>query len=367
MPSVDEMIFPIGEPRDGYILRLELVGSWESQFLGLGRLVAFLTPRLLAEAHAVDDMGVNVVFLQRHRVEVGLKLILERAGVSPVGSHNIDSLWKRCAEACAAAGVPSCWDTFDHAQREFAQLLDRVDPDAATFRYPVDKDNQSWERGNVDLVALEKAGVSFERDLLTLVRELAAAESLPIAEDDALETAEELRALIVQCRSFIQKSREVVERLREQRQALRSMIPGSRTGAPDRGDDEYAEFEALAEASEPMVRGTEEFLERVVATYEIELTPLPVAAPIELPPLPNPLDSPLRLKETFNALIKWLADQMIRQLRPLTVAVNAVYRRSESWETPAARQVHLDVTRFRSRLVRAQAPKALTHGHRESS
>lgn len=89
--SLEDLIFPSGDPRDGYILRLELVGSWESQFLGLGRLTAFLTPRLLAEAHAVDDMGLNVVFLQRHRVEIGLKLILERAQATPVGDHRIDS------------------------------------------------------------------------------------------------------------------------------------------------------------------------------------------------------------------------------------------------------------------------------------
>jgi hypothetical protein len=139
MASVADLIFPSGEPRDGNILRLELVGSWESQFLGLGRLVAFLTPRLLEEAFAVDDIGVNVVFLQRHRVEVGLKLILERMGATAVGGHGIAALWRRCDLACAEAQFSSQWEAFDRARREFADLVDRVDPGAATFRYPVDR------------------------------------------------------------------------------------------------------------------------------------------------------------------------------------------------------------------------------------
>jgi hypothetical protein len=355
MPSLADTIFPDGEPRDGYILRLELVGTWESQFLGLGRLVAFVTPRLLAEAFAVDDMGVNVVFLQRHRVEVGLKLILERAGADLVVDHKINSLWKRCADACNAAKASSAWDTFERSQKEFADLLDQVDPNAATFRYPVDAKNQPWKRGLVDLVAMEEAGASFERDVLALIGELGAKEPLPIAEDDAREAAEELSALIARGRGTIQRSQEVVERLREQRKAIEAVIPGPLRRAPESDEDDFAELDALAEASEPMLRGTEELLGRLVSTYGIAPPPPPVAPPIEPLPQPNPFDPPAKLKETFDAQMKWFADHVIREFRPLTEAVNAVYRRSESWEEPVARQVHLDVARFRSRLVRTQA------------
>jgi hypothetical protein len=357
MPSLADTIFPDGEPRDGYILRLELVGTWESQFLGLGRLVAFATPRLLAEAVAVDDMGVNLVFLQRHRVEVGLKLILERAGADLVVDHKINSLWKRCAGACDAAGASSAWDTFERSQKEFAGLLDEVDPNAATFRYPVDAKNQPWKRGLVDLVALEEAGAGFERDVLALIGELATKEPLPIVEEDAPEAAEELSALIARGRGTIQRSREVVERLREQRKAIASGIPGPLRRPPEPGEDDFAELDALAEASEPMLRGTEELLGRLVSTYAIARPPLPVASPIEPLPQPNPFDPPAKMNETFEAQMKWFADHVIREFRPLTEAVNAVYRRSESWEAPVARQVHLDVARFRSRLVRTQTPQ----------
>jgi hypothetical protein len=47
MASLADTIFPDGEPRDGYLLRLELVGTWESQFLGLDRLYRAAPPRRL--------------------------------------------------------------------------------------------------------------------------------------------------------------------------------------------------------------------------------------------------------------------------------------------------------------------------------
>jgi hypothetical protein len=284
-----------------------------------------------------------------------LKLILERAGADLVVDHKINSLWKRCADACTAAGASSAWGTFERSQKEFADLLDQVDPNAATFRYPVDAKNQPWKRGLVDLAAMEEAGASFERDVLALIGELAAKEPLPITEDDAREAAEELSALIARGRGTIQRSQEVVERLREQRKAIESVIPGPLRRAPEPGEDDFAELDALAEASEPMLRGTEELLGRLVSTYGLAPPTLPLSPPIEPLSELNPFDPPAKLKETFDAQMRWLADHMIREFRPLTEAVNAVYRRSESWETPVARQVHLDVARFRSRLVRTQA------------
>jgi len=74
--TLSDDVFPKGPPRDGLIARTEYVGSWESQFRGVGRHTAFLSRYLLSFSAAVDDIALDVVFLQRHRVEVGLKLIL---------------------------------------------------------------------------------------------------------------------------------------------------------------------------------------------------------------------------------------------------------------------------------------------------
>ena len=331
-------------------MRLELVGSWESQFLGLGRLTAFLTPRLLAEAHAVDDMGINVVFLQRHRVEIGLKLILERAQATPVGDHRIDSLWKRCAQACMEAGFSPQWQNFDGAQKDFAYLLDRVDPGAATFRYPVDKHNQPWKRGQVDLAELEQTGAAFEHDVLTLVRDLAAAEPLPVTAEEAGQAVDELRSLIDGCRGMMRTSREIVDDLRRQAEALKALSPGSRASRPDTGSDSYEALAAVAEVTEPLATRAEDLLDRIVASYGIELAPASSPSPIKPAPMLNPFSPPEKIKATQDAQIKWFVDHFVREIRPLAQAVDAAHRRSEDWSTPAARQIHLDVTRFRSRL-----------------
>ena len=348
---MDDLIFPSGDPRDGYILRLALVGSWESQFLGLGRLTAFLTPRLLAEAHAVDDMGLNVVFLQRHRVEVGLKLILERAQATPVGDHRIDQLWKRCTQACMKAGFSSQWQKFDDAQKEFAYLLDRVDPGAATFRYPVDKHNQPWKRGQVDLAEMEQAGAAFEDDVLGLVRELATAEPLPVTAEEAVQAVGELQSMIEGCRGMMRSSRETVDELRRQADVLKALTPKPRASRPDTGSDSYEALAAVAEVTEPLATRAQDLLDRIVAAYGIELTPASSPPPIGPAPMLNPFSPPEKLKATQDVQIKWLVDHFVREIHPLAQAVNAVHRRSENWSTPAARQIHLDVTRFRSRLT----------------
>lgn len=156
-------IFPPAPPRDGNLLRLGLVGSWESHLVGLGRLTAFLTPRLLKQSHAVDDMGLYVVFLQRHRVEVGLKLVLERARAPIPNTHAIEALVNACDTACAAVGYGSEFRAFAASQQEYIGLIDEVDPGAATFRYPVDAKAQPWARQElVDLQALEEAGKEFQ-------------------------------------------------------------------------------------------------------------------------------------------------------------------------------------------------------------
>lgn len=354
--SLADLIFPSGDPRDGYILRLELVGSWESQFLGLGRLTAFLTPRLLAEAHAVDDIGINVVFLQRHRVEVGLKLLLERAQATAVGDHKIDVLWKRCEQACDAAGFSSQWQKFADAQKDYADIFNRVDPGAATFRYPVDKHNQPWRRGQVDLAELERTGAAFQQDVVALVRELASAEPLPVTVKEAVQAADELRALAAGCRNVMRVSRETVDELRRQADALSSLSPVLRAQR-DTGRDSYAALAAVAEVSEPLAARAQDLLDRIVATYSVELPPEPPSRPIGPAPKLNPFSPPETIKAAQDAQIRGFVDDFVQAIRPLTQAVNAVYRRSQDWSTPAARQIHLDVTRFRSRLITPEAQR----------
>lgn len=356
MPSLADSIFPGGEPRDGYILRLELVGSWESQFLGLGRLTRFITPRLLAEAAGVDDMGVNIVFLQRHRVEVGLKLILERSGAELVDKHNIDALWVRCAEACSDAGFSARWGDFDLAQKEFGATLNLVDPGAATFRYPVDRRNQPWRRGQVDLARLEEAGAAFERDLLALIRELAQAEPLPITAEEAPEAAEELRSLIAGCNGMVDTPREVAVQLRQQLEEIRPLVLGPRAGTSGPDLAGPPELEAISDVTKPLASRLQDLLDRLVSAYGLNLDPPPAVEPVGPAPRLIPFATPAQLEGMKDAHVRWFVDHLVRELRPLARAVEAVYHRSESWSTPSARQIHLDVARFRSRLGHPKTP-----------
>jgi hypothetical protein len=296
------------------------------------------------------------VFLQRHRVEVGLKLILERAGAELVDKHNIDALWRRCAEACSDAGFSAQWDDFDLAQKEFGVTLNLVDPGAATFRYPVDRRNQPWRRGQVDLARLEEAGAAFERDLLVLIGELAAAEPLPIAADEAPAAAEELRSLIAGCNGMVDTPREVAVQIRRQLEEMRSLISGPRAGKSGPDLDELPELEAVSDVTEPLAGRLQDLLDRIVSAYGLDLGPVATVEPIGPAPRLNLFAPPAQMKQTQDAQINWFVDQLARELRPLAQAVEAVYHRSESWSTPAARQIHLDVARFRSRLGHPKTP-----------
>lgn len=68
--------------------------------MGLGALLHWMTPKL-RELHAeMDYAGAAVVFLQRHRIELGLKTLLDYAGDEPAKyNHNLEMLWDACVTA----------------------------------------------------------------------------------------------------------------------------------------------------------------------------------------------------------------------------------------------------------------------------
>lgn len=64
-PCRSSIGFPLRDPRDGDVLLLDFVKTWESQFLGIGRNARVLTLNTLRRDHAADDLGLNLVFLRR--------------------------------------------------------------------------------------------------------------------------------------------------------------------------------------------------------------------------------------------------------------------------------------------------------------
>ncbi len=347
MTTLAEQVFPDGPPRDGNILRLDLVSSWESQLVGLGRLTAFLTPRLLTQSHAVDDIGLYVVFLQRHRVEVGLKLVLERTRVTPPAIHSISRLFERCAASSRSVGYGQAWDAFASDQGEYVELLNEVDSNAATFRYPVNTSAHPWpRRERVDLEHLEQAGSAFEQSLLVLVAELERLEPLPVAREEAQQTSVELVELAHWCREVLRFSDHSLGSLRAQREAL-----GGQMGTSDRAEAWLRGEEAVHEVALALADRAQRTARRLAAAYGFSAPPAPAGLVLKSPP---PLRATFERHAAARQLddtMRWFVDEFVLRIRPLLKAVAAADRRSADWATPAARQLHLDVRRFRSRLA----------------
>jgi len=187
-----DQLFPEGEGRrhDG-LLQLEWSQGWADDFLGLGALLHWLTPRL-RELHAeVDYAGAAVMFLQRHRIELGLKTLLDDVGDGPAKyGHHLDKLWGACATALHAIR-PEAWEAFADAHHDFVDAVGEVDPGSFAFRYPEDTSGvQSKRPIFVDPVALEAAGAAFEEGVEYWIHLLEALREARDAQESNLLEAE---------------------------------------------------------------------------------------------------------------------------------------------------------------------------------
>jgi hypothetical protein len=357
--SLREQIFPTGPVRDGHIIRPAMVESWESQLIGLGRLTAFVSPRLLTQSHAVDDAALGVVFLQRHRVEIALKLILERTGAEIPGTHKLASLSVAARRACVDAGVVDEWETFIGSQTEYIELMDTIDPDAATYRYPVDRSLAPWPREPyLDLLALEAAGVAFQEAIAGLVGRLAVQEPLPTTSDDAQMTVTELSELAHCCRTLVRVQDESLRAIREERNRLEApaQAVGRHLRTREPSPEELAPSESLRISTLALAARVEGMVNRIVADDSVSVTRPAARAVADIDRFPSFLDvARTDWPAQRDAQIKWYVAALTDQMRALQSAVRSVEARTAGWSTPAARQIHLDVTRFRSRLINEAA------------
>jgi hypothetical protein len=108
--TLRERLFPVDPPTPHVLMKTAFVGTWEAKFRGLGRLTGFLDDTLPRFSAADDDLGLGVVFLHRHHVEIGLKLLLERVGARLETSHRLRGLVEACATAFAERGWAAEWE-----------------------------------------------------------------------------------------------------------------------------------------------------------------------------------------------------------------------------------------------------------------
>jgi hypothetical protein len=152
--SIREEIFPV-ERREAYV-QTEWSKGWGYAGIGYREAARFLTKERDRFGASVDQTGLAIFFLQRHRVELSLKELLDALGEAKRGielQHSLVRLWDACRELVGT-------DTLEWQQMnsggELITVLDGADPGSYTFRYPVD--NRGYESKRPQFINLDALG-----------------------------------------------------------------------------------------------------------------------------------------------------------------------------------------------------------------
>lgn len=183
--SVRDEIFP-NERRLDFV-QTEWAEGWTAGAAGFGYAAAFLTKHADSFGATIDQTGLAVVFLQRHRVELVLKDLLGVLEVEFPATHSLRALWRLCEQGFASADGLN-WEEFEQENSEFVQALIAIDDGAAAFRFPVDRDGEAMERPSfIDLKALNRHADKLYWEAvgcMTFLTEMAAAEAEYGGEED---------------------------------------------------------------------------------------------------------------------------------------------------------------------------------------
>ena len=157
--SVYEEIFPTERHLD--YVQTEWSNGWSAGASGFGYAAEFLTQHARSFGATIDQAGLAVFFLQRHRVEMMVKDLLISFGGEFKPSHSLQYLWGLCQQGFASkTGLD--WASFEKDNGEFIKALIKIDNGATTFRFPVDKDGETTARPDfIDLEALNRHAEKF--------------------------------------------------------------------------------------------------------------------------------------------------------------------------------------------------------------
>lgn len=346
MDPLAERIFPTPPPRDGNIVRTGFVGGWEAQLRGTGRMTAFTTDHLLRFSAALDDVGLALVFMQRHRLELGLKLLLERADATEKAikaGHDLAKLDSACGEALGGGPRADEWRRFGEKHGSLIALIDEVDRGSDVFRYPVGRDRRPLRRpALIDLAELERGTAAFHDSVLELVDLLARDEGLEIPSAENHLAIVELQAAI----RAILTSRVLIETMDRAMSGLSGELP---FGPRQRPDPKTAEILSSREEHFAIADALLVPLRR-----SLELIGGGQAEEIEPAALPSPprgsVGHPLAVKERLEEHMDWVAQISGGTVGELGRALSAVYHRSEHWPGIASRQLHEDLGGFLTRI-----------------
>jgi len=136
-------------------VQTEWAQGWTASAAGFGFAADFLTKNARSLGATVDQAGLAVFFLQRHRVELILKDLLGFLGVRFPATHSLGRLWRFCQDGFESSRLD--WDEFKRENGEFIDALIAVDDGAATFRFPVNHEGVQIDRpAFIDLKALNR-------------------------------------------------------------------------------------------------------------------------------------------------------------------------------------------------------------------
>jgi hypothetical protein len=155
MSLADEIFPPSGHPA---LVQTEWARGWGYQSIGFAEAARFLTENKARFHAGIDQVGLVVFFLQRHRVELALKGLLVAHGtqltrVNP--PHSLEAAWRACEELVGSAS--ESWRYLHSAGAELVKLLHEYDRSSDAYRYPVDRNGKDHQRPEfIDLDALER-------------------------------------------------------------------------------------------------------------------------------------------------------------------------------------------------------------------
>jgi len=340
--TLNDRIFPRSSPRPASLMQTQWIGTWESQFIGFGRLTAFLSDQLGRFSAADDDLGLGVVFLHRHRhrAELGLKLLLERAKATVRPYHRLDLLRRDCKHALATSGLSSEWARFCAEQDEYLALMQKLDPRGYTYRYPKDPRGTPVHREHfIDLGELEKAGTRFEAAVM-LVVDVMARRSYPHVSSDQIEPMlQELAAALRAIRAWLQfndATGAILARLGER------LDVSSRSPTPD-----MVQAQSKSGVHADLLTRLQPSLLRLLD--QIERRRPRGALPLDLEP-GRLAAEPHTASGAPLVIAKWVATEIGRRARDIKLTLTAIHERSRLWTDPADHQIHIDIGRLLSRL-----------------
>jgi hypothetical protein len=135
-------------------VQTEWATGWSAATAGFGYTAEFVTKHADQLGSLIDQAGLAVFFLQRHRVELVMKNLLGVAGATIRNTHSLSRLWDDCREALESLDPETC-QSFARDHEELIEALSKADDNAEAFRFPVDtKGNEIARPAFVDLRAL---------------------------------------------------------------------------------------------------------------------------------------------------------------------------------------------------------------------